>query len=73
VAISRVGSLVYNFPILIDFGNGVVQSITLTNANTSMTALFRTQYQAAGNYVVKFRVPLINTEWNLNQLQINGK
>ena len=73
VAITKVGSLNYQFSIETDFGNGFVQSIVLTNTNTSATVMFRTQYQTAGNYIVKFRVPLINAEWNLNQVQIYGK
>jgi len=73
VAITKVGSLNYQFSIQTDFGNGFVQSIVLTNTNTSATVMFRTQYQTPGNYIVKFRVPLINAEWNLNQVQIYGK
>jgi hypothetical protein len=72
VTISKVGLLNYQFTIEMDFGDGFVQAIMLSNTNTSLTALFQTQYQTAGNYTVKFRVPLINTEWSLNQVQIYG-
>ena len=44
----------------------------LTSTNTSMIAVFQYQYQKAGNYVVKLRVPLVDFEWNLTQIQING-
>jgi hypothetical protein len=73
VAISKVGSLNFQFAIQVNFGNGFVQTIMLSHANTSSNALFQTQYQAAGNYTVKFKVPLTNTEWNLNQVLIKGK
>ncbi len=72
VSFSRVGSLNYQFAIEIDLGNGFVESVMLTNTNTSTVALFETQYQTSGYYLIKLRIPVVNAEWDLSQVQIYG-
>jgi len=72
VSFTRVGSLNYQLSVEIDFGNGYVETALLTNANTSMILNFHNQYQIAGNYSIKLRVPRVDFQWELSQLKING-
>lgn len=72
VSFTRVGSLFYQFPIEIDFGNGYVESLMLTSTNTSLVGVFQTKYQTPGNYVIKLRVPVADLEFNLSNIEIKG-
>jgi len=73
VSVRRIGTGTYQFPIVLDFGNGVAQNVTLKNTDANpLTVTFQTQYQTSGNYSVVFKVPNANQTWALNQLQISG-
>ena len=78
LTITKYGSSEFSYKASVDFGDGIVQPLTISNKNfsgqdTTFVALFSHRYVEPGFYSINFSIDALKVGWNVEEnLQIFG-